>query len=85
VSWKLQWQWSALRDLARLDRPLRERILAKLAAVMGDPLRHFTQLQGNRMLWKLRVGDHRLVAQVVIRERTVEVRAIEHRSTVYDR
>ncbi len=50
---------------------------------MDNPVRFFSQLQGDEMLWKIRVGDHRLIALVVIREHAVDVQAIEHRSVAY--
>ncbi len=83
MTWRLAWTEGGLRDLQRLDRAIQIRIKAKLESVMDNPLRSFSELRGDAMLWKLRVGDHRLIALVIIRDHVVEVQAIEHRSVAY--
>ena len=71
------------RDIPKLDAPMRARIKAdiekKLATepeTFGAPLRR--SLNGYR---KLRVGDYRVIFK--IKQSTVYVLLIEHRSVVY--
>ena len=70
-------------DLPSIDRPLQARIaraveqrLTTEPSYYGEPLRH--RLKG---YWKLRVGDYRVVYQIVGQE--VRVLRIDHRKDVY--
>lgn len=70
-------------DLPRINRDLQRRIsqaieqrLAVEPTYYGEPLRH--RLKG---YWKLRVGDYRVIYQVVRQE--VRVYRIGHRRDVY--
>jgi len=82
--WSAIWAPNALRELERLEPPERERVAKTLLRALEDPPRHFQRLRGTR-LHKLRVGDLRVLALVLVRDRTIEVLRVRHRSNVYDR
>lgn len=75
----------AERDLDRLDQPTRKRILKRLKW-LGDNAentRH-ESLQGNlHDLFKFRIGDYRVLYDLIEQEKLVLVHQIEHRSKVY--
>ncbi len=77
---------SARRDLARLDRPIGLRIVKRIRW-LADNLDQtkLTPLTGAEYggLFKLRVGDHRVIYQVLREENTLVVHAIGHRREIY--
>lgn len=73
--WSAQWAWriefedAALKELAKLDKPVARRILAFLrerVAVLDDPRSVGEALKGSKLgeFWKYRVGDYRIVAHI---------------------
>ena len=73
----------AEEDLAELPRNLQKRILDAIdSRLTTEPARYGVRLRRSLWgLWKLRVGDYRVVYE--IRESEVFVWAIAHRKTVY--
>lgn len=78
----VEWTEDAVKDLKGLPAELQVRALRKVESARGDPLRHFERLKGER-LSKLRVGDYRVLADVILSERRIVVHAIGHRKNVY--
>lgn len=72
----------ALRDLAGLPRPVQGRVLAKLEQASENPSRFFRRLTDADLL-RMRVGDHRVLANVDGRARTIEVLHVAHCRNVY--
>lgn len=72
-------------DLRRVPRNLRERILTAVEERLGSaPDRYGQRLrQSLHGYWKLRVGDYRVVYEIV--ERSVRVYGVMHRREVYGR
>jgi len=84
MAWKITWTDEALSELANLDTPAARRVVAKLEGAAADPIRSFSRLKGS-YLWRLRIGDYRMVAKLHQESATIEIRKVGHRSTVYDR
>jgi mRNA interferase RelE/StbE len=70
-------------DLVAIPRDLQRRILAAIdSRLRTDPARYGVRLRRSLWgLWKLRVGDYRVVYEIV--ESDVFVWAIAHRKSVY--
>lgn len=80
--WALVWMPRALRELDALEPADRERIVAKLRQATAEPLRFFQRLKGSP--WsRLRVGDHRVLAYLVIKRARIEIHAVRHRASAY--
>jgi len=78
---------AAAHELAELDKPIGRRIARRidwLAANLSDlKLEPLTgALSG---LYKLRVGDYRVLYEILEDEQTIVIHAIGHRSQVYGR
>jgi mRNA interferase RelE/StbE len=53
---------SAQKELEKLETHILERILVRIEALSQEPRRAgVKKLKGFRELWRLRVGDHRIV------------------------
>lgn len=74
----------ALKELKKLDEPIARRIARAVAELADDPRPHGTRpLTGFPELWRLRVGDYRVVYTIRNTELLVLALRIAHRSTVY--
>jgi mRNA interferase RelE/StbE len=75
----------ASRELARLDKPIGRRIVErinwlseKLNDIRPEPLRG--DLIG---LYKFRIGDYRVIYEIIHDEKTIVIHAIGHRREIY--
>ena len=75
---------SARRELEALPDQLGERILAKIRLLARTP-RPFGEkkLKGESDLWRIRVGDYRVLYEIQDDTKTVEISYIRHRRDVY--
>ena len=77
---------AALRALRKLDRQIAERIKAATEALRDDPRPPGAKmLTGSHGLWRIRIGDYRVVYMVDDQRRIVRVAAAGHRRDVYTR
>jgi mRNA interferase RelE/StbE len=75
---------SARRELEKIDRPMARRILAKIEELSAEPRPAGCQkLRGESGLWRLRVGDYRVVYGVDDSRGLVDIVAVGHRREVY--
>lgn len=84
MPWRVELTPQAARDLGRLDGAVAKRVVAKLGKAARDPSKFFKRLVGYD-LYKLRIGDYRVLAHLSQATRTVLVQRIDHRSRIYDR
>jgi mRNA interferase RelE/StbE len=86
--WRVEFGSDAARELRRLGRDARRTILKYLReriATAEDPRRLGHALLGDlKGLWRYRVGDYRVVADIRDREVLVMVITVGHRREVYD-
>jgi len=75
---------SARRELEALAPGLGARILARIERLASDP--HppgARKLQGTQQLWRIRVGEYRVVYGLDDRQRVVDIIRVRHRRDVY--
>lgn len=76
---------SARRELEALNATLVARIVPRIEALAHDPRPPgCRKLRGSRNLWRIRVGDYRVVYAVADRERLVDIRVVRHRADAYE-
>jgi len=76
---------AATRELERLDKPVARRIAERinwLAANLDDirPEPYKGDLAG---LYKLRIGDYRVVYEILYDEKVIVIHQVGHRSEIY--
>lgn len=77
---------AALRALRKLDRQAAERIKAATEELRGEPRPPGAKmLTGSHGLWRIRVGDYRVVYTIDDQQRVVRVAAAGHRRDIYTR
>ncbi len=75
---------SARKELEAMNAALVHRIFPKIEALAKEPRpAGCRKLQGEEFLWRIRIGDYRVVYAVHDRERLVDIIAVRHRSKAY--
>jgi len=90
LGYKARFSESALRQLRKLDRQVQRRIIAfleKRVESLSDPRSTGEALRGEDFgdFWKYRIGDYRLVCDIVDKDRVIEVLKVGDRKEVYRR
>ena len=85
MSYKVEFTPQALEDLSRLDAALSRRIAEKIdwLAAHFDQIRPETLTGPFAALFKLRVGDWRVLYTLDAAQRTITIHVIDHRGRVY--
>jgi len=75
---------SAAREIRRLDSRVRRRVLAKIESLKADPRpADCPKLTGSEDLWRVRVGDYRVVYTIQDERLVVVIIRARHRRDVY--
>jgi len=75
---------SARRELEGLETSVARRILLRIEALATAPRPPgCVKLQGAADLWRIRVGDYRIVYAIDDNARLVDIRVVRHRSDAY--
>ena len=75
----------AERELRRLDRPVKNRMVAAILALNSDPRpAGCLKVKSEEGVWRIRIGDWRVGYQIDDVNREVIVIRIGHRSEFYD-
>ena len=76
---------SARKELERLSDSLIARIAAKIEGLSADPRpSDCKKLRGYKDLWRIRVGDYRVVYIIDDPRKIVSITRIAHRRNVYE-
>lgn len=84
---EVEYTATALRQLRKLDRATARRIVDYLddVARLDDPRSHGKALVGDRSgIWRYRVGDYRILCELVDAELLIVALEVGHRAAIYD-
>ncbi|MBI5158599.1 type II toxin-antitoxin system RelE/ParE family toxin [Candidatus Micrarchaeota archaeon] len=82
MTFKLVFSEESLSQLKKLDNPTAKRILDKLDSTSGNPI-HFFERLVEREDYKLCVGDYRVIAKIMHKEKIVFILSFGHRKNIY--
>jgi mRNA interferase RelE/StbE len=83
-SFNLQWRKSTSKDLRRIPREAVSRIVAAVAKLAEEPLPHGSEkLTGSEHTYRIRIGDYRIVYELLRDAKIVEIQRVRHRKDVY--
>ena len=87
MAWQIEFDPSAAKELAKLDKPTARRIvqfLRERVAPLTDPRSLGEALRGDELgsFWKYRLGDYRVVAEIIDRRVVIIVVRVGHRREV---
>ena len=84
MSYKIQIDDKVIKDLKKIDKIWQKRILNKITTVLVDDPYSGKKLVGNLSpYYRLRVGNYRVIYEVIEDEVVVEVIKVKHRKEVY--
>jgi len=84
---EVEYTATALRQLRKLDRATARRIVDYLddVARLDDPRSRGKALVGDRAgIWRYRVGDYRILCELVDAELLIVALEVGHRGAIYD-
>jgi len=75
---------SARKELEKLPVAIAERIFGRVTALQQNPRPPgVIKLQGESRLWRMRIGDYRVVYSIDDAAKTIDVSIVRHRRDVY--
>ena len=76
---------TAARELARLDKPVGQRLVERIRWLAANPEAIGREALTDDLagLYKLRVGDYRVLYEILHDEQTIVIHAIGHRRDIY--
>ena len=82
--YKITFAQSARKELEKPDNVVVNRIISKIEQLSKNP-RPFgcRKLKGFENLWRIRVGDYRVVYRIFDDEQIVDVVVVRHRKQIY--
>jgi mRNA interferase RelE/StbE len=88
MNWLIDYTDDAIKALAKLDKPIRNRITKFLNVTLlahDNPRQTGKALQGTELgcYWRYTVGDYRVICEIIDSEITVLVIDTDHRSKIY--
>jgi mRNA interferase RelE/StbE len=76
---------SARKELESLNAPLVQRIFTKIEALAKEPRpKGWRKLRGAKNLWRIRVGDYRVIYAINDDRNVVDIVTVRHRSAAYE-
>ncbi|MFW6638536.1 type II toxin-antitoxin system RelE family toxin [Nocardiopsis algeriensis] len=80
----VRFESQAAKEIAKLDRPVRRRVLDKVGALGKDPRPSgCVQIKGHAGLWRVKAGDYRVLYTIRDSELLVLVLTVAHRRESY--
>ncbi len=83
-AYRIEWKTSAARELKRIDRQAVARILRAVEALAADPLpAGVRKLQGTEHTYRIRVGQYRIIYDLLTSQLLIQIVRVRHRKDVY--
>ncbi len=80
----ITWKKSALKDINKLDNRNKIRILKEIRSLGSEPLpNHRVKLKASNLMYRIRIGEYRVIYTIVNKQNRIVIFYIRHRSTVY--
>ncbi len=84
ASYKIEWKNSAYKELQKLPRTMITRVVAAVSELSNEPFPHgVKKLVSSEFSYRIRVGNYRVVYEVLENRLIVEIVRVRHRKDVY--
>jgi len=79
----IQWRASTKKDLRGIPSHEVERIVAAVEKLSDEPFPYgFRKLTGAAHIYRIRIGDYRVVYEVLVESKIVEIARVRHRKEI---
>ena len=86
MTYRVEFTTAAAREIQKLPRRVRDRLLDAIEDLGDDPRPHGAKkLVGEKTAWRIRVGDYRVIYDVFDDVLTVTIVRAAHRREAYSR
>lgn len=85
VTYDVEVTTAAARQIKKLPRPARDRVLDAIDDLADDPRPHGSKKLAGRPAWRIRIGDYRVIYEIADEQLLITVVRTAHRREVYDR
>lgn len=82
MTYEVKWTDVSLKQLEKLDKGLAKRIVDKVEYITQDPFMFVKKLKGFN-LYRLRVGDYRIIMSIEQKKMIIFVLEVGQRSVIY--
>lgn len=83
-TYQIEWKRSALSELKQVDRQAVARIVSAVESLSSTPFPSgVRKLQGSRHTYRIRVGDYRVIYEVVQSHLLILILRVRHRKDAY--
>ena len=84
MAFRIEWKRSTRKDLRKLPSAMVDRIIAAVEQLADDPFPHgLEKLSGSDHAYRIRVGDYRVIFEVISALELIEIQRVRHRKDVY--
>lgn len=84
MPFRIEWKKSTRKDLRKLPASTEERIIEAVENLAENPFPHGVEkLSGSQHAYRIRLGDYRIVYEVVNELKLIEIQRVRHRKDVY--
>ena len=84
MAFRVEWKKSTRKDLRKLPASIAERIVGTVEGLAENPFPHGVEkLSGLEHADRVRLGDYRIVYEVVTESKLIEIQRVRHRKDVY--
>jgi mRNA interferase RelE/StbE len=84
MNYQIKFRSSALREILALPRKIADRVREAIDALSENPRPYgYIQLKGSEKLFRIRIGDIRVVYTIEEEIRIVEIRTVGNRREIY--
>ena len=84
MAFRVEWKKSTRKDLRKLPPNVVDRVLETVEQLAENPFpAGVEKLAGSEHAYRVRVGDYRVVYEVVTKTKLVEIQRVRHRKDVY--
>ena len=84
MAFRIEWKKSTKKDLRKLPPEEVDRILEAVDGLAEESFPHGSEkLAGSECTYRIRIGDYRVIYEVVTTTKLVEIQRVRHRKDVY--
>ena len=82
MTYSVEWHPKTRKFLRKLPKDVSARIVLKVKEMKEEPFRYLEHYEGADV-YKLRVGDYRLLIDVDFANKNLKIRVLDHRGRIY--